>query len=716
MATAGLGAPVVASSRASTSAPNAHGSGAVDGATAAWLAAIPCALVTALAVLLVGPALKGVLLPTPHLTLLPGDTQRLTPEPLEDTRYMIALVGPLLLAGAAILVSRAGLVLRPRWAAAGVAVTQALIVAFALVCVLAQHQARWAEIIYFGWVTLAVAVPLAAALVLAPRLGRVRAVAARVLRDTLRWRFALLALAAVLTAIWLLPAINTETSIEWAFLSHDTQFHLDETFAVLNGLTPLVNFNAQYASLFPYLIAIVMRAFEPTLLVFTITLCTLSLVVLLSIYGVLRRAAGSAAAGFALLVPFRATSLFKTAGIQMIRFAPGVYFPMFPLRYGGAYLLAWLVARQLGRPRTRAWPLFVAAGFALLNNFEFGVAALGATAGALLVTAEPLSARRVLRLAGAAAAGVGAAIALYAVVTLVRAGSLPHPWRLVQFARLYGAAGYSVAPLPGVVGLPLAIYVTHVAAIATATVRARRGARNRVLTGMLMWAGLFGLSCGTYYVARSSAGLLPMMFSAWAFALCLLAIVVMRQIAAAPSRIPGLGAVAVLFGIGLLACSVAQVPVPWQQIQRVQQQPANLELPPEPWTPTSQNPRVRFFISSIADGPGRFVVKHGAPVAIFTTLGHRIADAYGIVNVLPYTGPESIHTPEQLTDTLDALRSAGGNTAIVPFEHLAQLSKALLRRGFRVVTRTGLGTPTGATLPPRTIVLEDLTKWVDTRR
>src|SRR6185312_10796671 len=143
MATAGLGAPVVASSRASTSAPNAHGSGAVDGATAAWLAAIPCALVTALAV---------------------------------------PLVGPLLLAGAAILVSRAGLVLRPRWAAAGVAVTQALIVAFALVCVLAQHQARWAEIIYFGWVTLAVAVPLAAALVLAPRLGRVRAVAARVLR------------------------------------------------------------------------------------------------------------------------------------------------------------------------------------------------------------------------------------------------------------------------------------------------------------------------------------------------------------------------------------------------------------------------------------------------------------------------------------------------------------------------------------------------------
>jgi hypothetical protein len=232
-----------------------------------------------------------------------------------------------------------------------------------------------------------------------------------------------------------------------------------------------------------------------------------------------------------------------------------------------------------------------------------------------------------------------------------------------------------------------------------------------------MWSGLFGLGSATYYVARSSAGLMPMVFSAWAFALALLAIVVMRQVAAAPLRVPGPAALAVLFGVGLAACSLAQAPVPWQQIQRVRAQPANIALMPARWTPPSQDPSVRRFISSIADGPGRFVVKHGAPVAIFTTMGHRVADAYGIVNVLPYTGPESIHTPEQLTDTFDALRDAGGNTALVPLEHVGQLRAGLLERGFALLTRVGLRTlAAGERLPPDTIVVEGFTKWVDTRR
>jgi hypothetical protein len=681
-----------------------------------WLVALPCMALTALVVLALGPPLSGVVVPPPHLAFLPGEAASVTPEPLEDTRYLLALVGPLLLAGAIATSGRLRLALPPRWTAAGVALAQVVVLALVFACFRAQNQTRWG-VSYFNPRTLAVAAAIAAALALAARSRRMRAVAAVVLRDTLPLRLALLAVAAVATAIWLLPAINTEASIRWSFLEHDTQFHLDETFAVLNGLTPLADFNAQYASLMPYLIALAMRAFEPTLLVFTITVCALSLLALLAVFGVLRRASRSAVAAFVLFVPFMATSLFIIGGIPVIRFTPAVYFPMFPLRYGGAYLLAWLVARHLERAPRMVWPLFLAAGLTVLNNFEFGVAALGGTVGALLVTMGRVSWERLLRLAGAAALGLGGAVALYSVVTLARAGSLPHLGRLAEFARLYGAAGFSVLPLPGVVGLPLVIYGTYAAAIGLATVRARRAEPNRVLTGMLMWVGLFGLGSATYYVARSSVPALGMLFSAWALALALLTIAAMQRLAAPAARVPSLAAIAVLFGFGLTACSLAQLPSPSQQIERVRTRPANIALLPENWTPPSQDPQGRF-IGSLADGLRRFVFKRGAPVALFTTMGHRLADRYGVVDVVPYTGPESIHTREQLNDALDALRRAGGNTALVPTEQLAKLRPELIERGFALVTRDGLRpqTPADEELPFEAIVVDRFTKWVDTRQ
>ncbi|HET6448933.1 MAG TPA: hypothetical protein VFG31_07460 [Conexibacter sp.] len=683
----------------------------LDAVAVAWLAAVPCAAITALAVLVLGPPASRVLFPPPHLVFLPGET--VTPEPLENARYLLALAGPVLLAATVLWASRRQIVVPRLWARIGVAAAQLALVALVVACLVTQHEERWGYS-YFNWTTLAAAGMLTAAFVLAIRSAQVRDWLRTALRDTPRRRLVLLGVAALVTALWLLPAVNSEASIRWAFLDHDTEFHFDETFAVLNGLTPLANFNAQYASLLPYLIALSMRTFEPTLLVFTITACTLSVLVLLSVYGVLRRAAGNAPVAFALFLPFMATSLFYIGGLLLIRFTPGVYFPMFPLRYGGAYLLAWLVARHLDRGDRRTWPIFLVAGFAVLNNFEFGVAAFGATIGALLVSAVPLSRQRLLNLAGAAAAGAAGAVAFYSIVTLARAGTLPQLWRLAQFARLYGAAGFSVAPIPAVIGLPLVLFGTHAAAIATATVRRVRSEPNRVLTGMLMWAGLFGLGSATYYVARSSASILPMLFSAWALSLTLLAVVVLRRMVERPARMPGTASLAVLFGVGLLTCSLAQAPVPWQQIRRVREKPATIALMPARWTPPSSDPAIRRFVSSLADGPGRFAVRHGAPVAIFTTMGHRLADAYGIVNVLPYTGPESIHTREQLDDTLDALRDAGGNTALVPTEHVRRLREELLRRGFAVLTQNGLRRPARNELPHGTIVVEELTKWVDT--
>jgi hypothetical protein len=275
-------------------------------------------------------------------------------------------------------------------------------------------------------------------------------------------------------------------------------------------------------------------------------------------------------------------------------------------------------------------------------------------------------------------------------------------------------------PVPGLLGLHLAIYLTYVAAIAVATVRALRRASDRLLTGMLAWSGIFGLGSGMYYVARSHPDTLKSTFSAWAFALALLVVVVVREQARRPRRWPSVPAVLVLLGFAFAACSLAQTPAPWSQIERLRGPFAPQEelVSPRPLVP-SRNPAVRRFVSSIADGPGRFVVRKGAPVAILLPSGHRVADAYGLRDVSAYTGIDSVPTVQRTEVVLDALRAAGGNTVILPNPVDSGIFQVLEARGFRLVTHRGLRRydPTlehgDAVMPrwPYNYVL----KWVDTR-
>ncbi|HET6448935.1 MAG TPA: hypothetical protein VFG31_07470, partial [Conexibacter sp.] len=173
----------------------------------------------------------------------------------------------------------------------------------------------------------------------------------------------------------------------------------------------------------------------------------------------------------------------------------------------------------------------------------------------------------------------------------------------------------------------------------------------------------------------------------------------------------------------LTACSIAQFPSPpWKQVHRLRTESAAaaaLEAGP---LEASQDPATRRFFTSLADGPRRFVVRSGAPVALLATTGHRIADAYGIRDVTPYTGYDSLMTFEHLERTLDALRDAGGNTLLTPRTDLTSFNRVLIRRGFRVVTEHGLRTPRFAEpqdanavtkLSPTSVA--NFVKWVDTR-
>ena len=105
-------------------------------------------------------------------------------------------------------------------------------------------------------------------------------------------------------------------------------------------------------------------------------------------------------------------------------------------------------------------------------------------------------------------------------------------------------------------------------------------------------------------------------------------------------------------------------------------------------------------------------------MAILLTTGHRVADAYGVVNVSPYTGVESVVTVERVEAVLDALRDAGGNTVILPIKLDTSIFPLLVRRGFEPLTTEGLRPWVARRTafadrawPGDTAVM----KWVDTR-
>jgi hypothetical protein len=685
----------------------------VDAGAAAWLIALPCALLAALAIALLGPPLGRVLhAGAPSYTLWRDVRWAALPEPTEQARYLLALGAPVLFALATVAAMRRGLRLPARMVALGVPAVQALGLALVAVCVVVQERHRYevpyyqATVVhrwrYFTPPTLAVAIALAAGALLALRSGAVRARTASWARDTRVRRIAAGAAAVALTLVWMLHAVNTDASIlgtsphEW----QPATFTLDETYAVLNGRTPLVDFTAQYGSLWPYATALALLVFGKSFLTFSLAMCAITVVALLAVYGILRRVTHSALVALALYLPFLATSLFKVGGTNASRYTFGDYFGVFPLRYAGPYLVAWLLARRLERGWTTRTSLllFTAAGLTILNNVEFGIAALGGCVAARLWTAARLDARALGRLAAEVAGGLLAASALLCLLTLARAGALPQLGRLTDYAREYTASGFGLLPLPGALGFHLVVYLTYVAAIGTATVRALEPAPDRVLTGMLAWCGVFGLGAGSYFMGRTHPELLIAMFSIWALTLALLTVAVVRRLAERPR--PSLAALATFAGMGLAVCSLAQVPPPWTQIDRLQagapSGPIQPGFPPPPQFGKAFLPdaSTRNFFTS---GTG------GTRVAILLTTGHQIADAFGLVNVSRYTGMYAMPTRERLATVVRDLRRAGGTTLFLP-DTYRQVYATLGRWGFQ---RSGGQVPWGET---------SVTKWIDTGR
>ncbi len=636
------------------------------------MAAMPCAAAVVVAIVVLGPPL-ATLLPAAHAgKFWPG--QPLLPEPVEHARYGIALLGPLLLASV-VLASRARpLKPRPAVATALCRAGAAVVVAFLALCLLAQSSVLLRANVppvpanrFFDVATLLIA----AALALLPSVLLRRVPAPRRLVPPERRAIALacLLLAAALTAAWVATAIETDTTVGAPPGNDLLSWDMSEAFAVLDGRTPLVDFHSQYSQLWPFVAAAAMALLGTTIAVWTATMATLSGLALLSVYAIFRRVVRHSLLALLLYLPFVACGFFNL-GSRSDRFSPAEIYSAWPLRYAGPYLLAWLTARHCdGAAPRRAWLLFAAAGLVSVNNPEFG---LGAFAGTLLAVAcvrRPASLRDGARLLGSAACGVALAAALVALLTLLRAGHLPHPGYVLEFPHLYGVDGWFIGPMAPI-GLHAAMYVTFVAALVAAVVRAARGGEEPVLTGMLAWSGPFGLIAGSYYVGASNPLTLATLFSAWAFALALLVVAVVRSLAAAPRRRPTAPELAVLFGFGLAVCSIPQIPAPWSEAQRLARHGPPL-----------------YEQRALAQAIGADV-RPGEKVAILLPLGHRIAYDLGVTNVSPYSAPAAMPTRRQLRTTVEAMRREGARKVFLDAAARPEFVTALQRSGF-VVRRDG---------------------------
>jgi hypothetical protein len=653
----------------------------------AWIAVVPCGMLVVAAIVLLGPPLGQLLFPGGDVTFWPVIQRAyIPPEPesTEHARYLLSLVAPLLLAGFVLYGAHRADRLSPVTIRYVVIGSQIAAFAFLVTGLVVQRfhafpislsQSR--HVVYFTNATLVVGGAIAVAIGAGIVNERIRERVGELLRERRGWRIAGTVVAVALVAIWMLPAINFERTIVTAHdaITEHIQYWLDEAFAVLDGHFPLVDYAAQYASLWPYPVAGAMALLSPSVGVFTIAVSAIGVLAMLAVFGTFRRITRSTTAGLLLFLPFLATSLFMMRGPLDNRYAVMNLFGTFPLRYAGPFLLVWLVARHLDRalPR-RSWLVFLAAGVVVLNNVEFGAPALGATIAALLWSRGRELRAAPLRPLLEAVAGLVGAVVLTSALTLVTAGSLPHFELLVRLSRLFALSGFGMLPMSPTIGMSTVVYLTYVAAIGVATVRAANDDPDRLTTGLLAWSGVFGLGVGGYYMGRSYPEVLTNMFPAWALSVTLLFVVAVRSMLARSARRPTLAEAVCLFGFGVMVCSLAQTPTPWSQVARLQRTSEPLYAKPlgQPFIAAHTRP--------------------GESVALFTLLGHRAAYNLGLDDVTPYAGDGAMPTVDQFDEMLADLRAAGGRKVFISTRgQWPEAAAALDDRGYRVTAQEDFG-------------------------
>ena len=621
----------------------------------AWLGSIVAAAVLAAAFAWLAPSLAE-LLPSPSHPFFSAWAYKVQPEPLEDVRAALALATPFAVAaGVLALGSR-----RPARRSLDPLIVAAQVVGIALLTwsiVRQPHVVAALPVNYLDPLLVSARNLVAGVLIGVVAAGFILCWSGTMpkpltrLGGLVRRPWLVLALAAVSTVIFLLPAVITDATVGQSglFTSKGVGLHAEDYLAVINGRTPLVNYIGEYANLLPFAIAPLLAAFGSSMTAFTVLMSTLSAIALLAIFGVFTEITRRPWLALVLYVPFLALALFPWHEDGVFRQFAGDYYAVLPDRLLGPFLLGWLCALSIRTRRVPAWALFLLAGLTLINNSEFGTGALLASALAMVLGSDRSVRlrRRLLEIGRGAAIGLVAAVAIVCAITLVRTGSLPDPALLSYYSRLVLRQSYGLLPMPSL-GLHWALYATYAAALVTASVRYARDDPDRILTGMLGFSGALGLTTGMYFVGRSTEFQLMILFPVWAFCLALVGWTGAMALRAARAdkehlRRLLLPAVAALVGFGLMVSAIGRVSPPWRQVSRLS----------EGGQPVYDMPNAQRFIES-RTVPGEHVLVVGTPV------DHRLAERAGVVNVSPLNGLLALVSSVEADRALDQLRAEHG--------------------------------------------------------
>jgi hypothetical protein len=649
----------------------------------AWLAVAGGALLLAAAFAWLAPPLSD-LYPSPTHDVFTVWRHLIAPEPLEDVRSILALGAPILLAGLVVALGTN----RPGRPALDPLVISLEVIGVVLLVIAVLEQPRTGPLLpddYFDRYLVsapnliagvAIGLLLSAAALRPPSwrwLASVRETVSRLQA----WPWVALAIAILVTAIWLLPAVNTDATAPRAGILAPGHFPVqgEDYFAAVNGRTPLVDYISQYANLLPLLLEPMFKAFGPSITSLSISMCVLSAIGMVAIYGAFAQVTRGAWSALALYVPWVALGMFPWNDAGPYREFDGIYYGVMPGRYFGPFVLALLCATSLRTRRIPTYALFLFAGLVLLNNYEFGIAALLALIVAVPAgwdRALPLG-RRLRDLLFQGGAGLVTAIALVCAIALARTGELPDPALLTYYNTVFLRDSYGLEPMSSL-GLHWALYATYAAALLIAAVRYVRDEPDRVLTGMLAFSAIFGLVTGMYFVGRSSQFQLMLLFPAWGLSLALVAWTAAHALrSAGPDRnrlrrllVP---ASVALVGFGVMVSAIDRLPQPQRQIDRLR----------AGGTPTDLGPLERY-VESVTDPGERVLLLALAP-------DHLVADKTGLVNVSPLNGVGSLFSPKEADRSLDQLEDEGGTVVIERTSALPPKGFAFGIPGFATILR-----------------------------
>jgi hypothetical protein len=584
--------------------------------------------------------------PAASITFLHGAGIDLAPEPLEQQTYLTAVAAVLILP---VVVS---LSLRSRFAQArlrpefGQAVEILLIAGVTL---------SWASSQDFIRQTLPLASDSGGTLVgftaLLVALWPARTAIARwTARRGPRNELMAFGLASAFTALLCAAGIyrNGDLTSTLPIISYHDQFTFTETYSVVGGLTPLVDFTPQYASVLPYLYAPFLMLKPMSIGMFTVVNTGAATLALLCGYGALRLLTGRPLRALFLYVPVVALASVPIPGaMDGGRVATvSTYFAVMPMRYAGPLVCLGLVALLAHRNGNRRLMIGVgiASGLTLINNFEFGLPTLCAVLVAAWIstytarTGVRRTAQHLLPLAG----GIVAALLLFVVLSVARTGQVPDPLAATYFSRQFAGAGFYMLPFGPVFAFPAIVFLTFAGAVLigiTPTLIGRRkaNAHARVEAAVLTFTGIFGMGAFAYFVGRSHPSVLTAVFCAWGFALAALSHVALRWL----SSTRGAGRVgsplAILTIAMFVICGTAalgQSAYALEQVERI--------------FTTSETARASAATPTKAIAIARDCISPETSSIIFLPYGLKIAQAANLQDHAPFNHPGSVKSAQQL--------------------------------------------------------------------